>query len=143
VSSGIEPVFAYEYDRTIIQASGPVTEKIQDYGVRVFGVKGKRTSEVTIDEHLNVLLSAARHVDSAVSKTCNVGSDVAWDDFKTLYVKAHEGGAKGCTTFRVDGKRAGVLVSKDDADTTKEGENAPEGGACVYDPTTGRRTCDS
>lgn len=143
VSSGIEPVFAYEYDRTIIQASGPVTETIQDYGVRVFGVKGKRSSDVTIDEHLNVLLSAARNVDSAVSKTCNCGKDVSWDDFKSLYVKAYEGGAKGCTTFRANGKRAGILVAKDDSETTKEGEDAPEGGACVYDPTTGRRTCDS
>jgi ribonucleoside-diphosphate reductase alpha chain len=139
VSSGIEPVFAYSYDRTIIQKEGPVTETIEDYGVRVLGVKGKRTLEVTIDEHLDVLLSAARHVDSAVSKTCNVGGDVSWEDFKSVYVRAHQGGAKGCTTFRVDGKRSGVLVAKDDKAKDKESEEAM---ACTYDPSTGRRTCE-
>lgn len=142
ISSSIEPVFSYSYDRTIIQADGPVTETIEDYGVRVLGVKGKRSADVTIDEHLNVLLSAAAHVDSAVSKTCNCGPDVSWEDFKNLYVRAYEGGAKGCTTFRVNGKRAGVLVAKDDTTPASDKEPESEGGACVYDPATGRRTCE-
>lgn len=137
ISSGIEPVFAHSFSRTVIEAAGPRTETIEDYGSRVLGVKGKTTAEVTIEEHLNVLISAAKHVDSAVSKTCNVSGDVPWEDFKNLYVKAYEGGAKGCTTFRVDGKRAGILVASEEKKDETE-----EGGACVYDPNTGRRTCE-
>ncbi|MGZ8364796.1 MAG: adenosylcobalamin-dependent ribonucleoside-diphosphate reductase [Nitrospira sp.] len=136
VSSGIEPVFAYSYDRTVIEAQGPRTETIEDYGVRVLGVKGKRTCDVTIEEHLRVLTTAARNVDSAVSKTCNVPGDVPWEAFKEVYVQAYNGGAKGCTTFRTDGKRAGILVAKD-TETPDE-----EGTSCQIDPMTGRRSCE-
>lgn len=132
VSSAIEPVFAYGFDRTVIEEHGPRTERVDDYGVRVLGVRGKIASQVTIDEHLDVLITAAKRVDSAVSKTCNVGDEVTWDQFKGLYTRAWQEGAKGCTTFRATGKRGGVLVE------VKEEE--PQ-GACMIDPDTGRRDC--
>jgi ribonucleoside-diphosphate reductase alpha chain len=130
VSSGIEPVFSYSYDRAMRTAAGDRVETVTDYGVRVFGVNGKRTADVTVDEHLAVLLSAAGQVDSAVSKTCNVSGDVKWDDFKNLYVRAYEGGAKGCTTFRIDGKRTGILSSND-----------AEATACIILPD-GSKSCE-
>lgn len=136
VSSGIEPVFAYEYDRTVIEASGPRTETIQDYGVRVLGHKGKRACDVTVQEHVSVLTTAARYVDSAVSKTCNIPGETSWEAFKDVYVQAYNGGAKGCTTFRTDGKRAGILVTKDNEAPSEEGLT------CQIDPVTGRRSCE-
>lgn len=145
VSSGIEPVFAYAFDRTVIEASGPRTETVHDYGARVFGVRGKTCDQVTVGEHVAVLTTAALRVDSAVSKTCNVPSDIRWDDFCGVYVKAWEGGAKGCTTFRLGGKRTGILVAKDDSnDQANEGREpeAEPASACRIDPATGRRECD-
>ena len=100
VSSGIEPVFSYGFNRTLNTPSGVRTEYVEDYGSRELGVRGKIADECTVDDHLAVLLLAAKYVDSSVSKTCNVGDDVSFDEFKQLYVKAYEGGAKGCTTFR-------------------------------------------
>lgn len=144
VSSGIEPVFAYSFDRTVIEFEGPRIETVTDYGARVFGVKGKRANDVTVQEHVAALNTAALRVDSAVSKTCNVPSDVTWTDFKNVYVSAWAGGAKGCTTYRLGGKRSGILVSNDDA-AEKEPTVAvdpDEGKACRIDPTTGRRECD-
>jgi ribonucleoside-diphosphate reductase alpha chain len=135
VSSGIEPVFAYEFDRTVQTFDGPVTEKVSDYGMREFGIRGRRANDVTIDEHLAVLTEAQKYVDSAVSKTCNVPGDVKWDEFKSIYVRAWEEGAKGCTTFRTDGKRGGIL-------TTTEDDEAEEGSACYVDPNTGRHECE-
>lgn len=135
VSSGIEPVFSYEFDRTIQTFDGPATEKVTDYGFRQFNVRGKRSQDVTIDEHLAVLTEAQKYTDSAVSKTCNVPGDVSWDDFKGVYVKAWENGAKGCTTFRMDGKRGGILTTTDD-------DEAEEGSACYVNPETGRRECE-
>lgn len=136
VSSGIEPVFSYEYDRTIQTPKGPKIEVVTDYGVREFGVKGKRASDVTLDEHLAVLLTSQKNVDSAVSKTCNVGDHVEFDEFKNVYLKAFDGGAKGITTFRAAGKRMGILVDKP-AEAVDE-----DGGACAYDPATGMRSCE-
>ena len=143
VSSGIEPVFAYAFDRTIIEAAGPRVETVQDYGAQVFGVKGKTCDKVTVDEHVAALTTAAQRVDSAVSKTCNVPSDIKWDDFCGVYVAAWEGGAKGCTTFRLGGKRSGILVSKDAAEGEPEPvEEVEPAAACRVDPATGRRECD-
>lgn len=132
VSSGIEPVFSLVYERTINTPDGPRVEQIEDYGSRVFGVEGKTAAQCSIDDHLGVLLSAAKHVDSAVSKTCNVGDEVTWEEFKDVYVRAYEGGAKGITTFRASGKRYGILK-----EVPKE-----EGGACYIDPETGKKSCE-
>lgn len=132
VSSSIEPVFNYSTKRVIQMPEGPRTEVIEDYGYRVFGTLGKTTNEVTVDDHLNVLLAAQKYVDSAVSKTCNVGDDVSFDDFKDIYLRAYRGGAKGCTTFRKAGMKIGIL----------QDANTNQGESCKYDPSTGQKTCD-
>ena len=84
VSSGIEPVFAHSVRRLVNMDSGPREEVIPDYGVRVFNREGKTSSEVTVREHLDVLLSARPFVDSSISKTCNVPSDTPWASFKDI-----------------------------------------------------------
>lgn len=138
ISSGLEPVFSYGMERTVIEFEGPRKELIEDYGVRVFGVRGRRSSDVTVAEHVAVLAAAAELVDSAVSKTCNVDSRVSWDEFKRVYDSAWELGCKGITTYRADGKRGGVIVAKDD-DTGKAQEEA---ASCTIDPETGHRSCE-
>ena len=148
VSSGIEPVFAYSFDRTVHKDHNVSVETVEDYGYSVLNTKGRKTADVTVAQHLNVLSLAQRHVDSAVSKTCNVPSDISWEDFKMVYVTAWENGCKGITTFRSGGKRGGILVAKED-DTADEQEDVigvasePEepATACYLDPVTGRREC--
>lgn len=134
VSSGIEPVFALRTNRIVNLSDGAHTVVSLDYGLATFGVEGKTCDRVTVQEHLDVLVAAAERVDSAVSKTCNVPSDIPWSDFKGLYVQAYERGAKGCTTYRVGGKRDGILTAAND--------NQDVGAACVYDPETGVRSCE-
>lgn len=130
VSSGIEPVFDYSFDRTVIEFQGPRKEIIEDYGVSVLEVRGKRAADVTVQEHIDVLVTAQKYVDSAVSKTCNVPKDIAWEDFKKIYFDAWQRGAKGCSTFRVGGKRAGVLEASD-----------PAALSCEID-SSGRKSCE-
>jgi ribonucleoside-diphosphate reductase alpha chain len=147
ISSGIEPVFSHRYERTIQTFEGPKTEIVEDYGARVFGVLGKTANELSVFDHVNVLIVASKYVDSACSKTCNVGDDVTWDQFKDVYMQAFLGGASGCTTFRQSGKRYGILnstASEDIAEEPEEEEDTfvDEGGACYFDPNTGLRTCE-
>jgi ribonucleoside-diphosphate reductase alpha chain len=134
ISSGIEPVFSYTTQRPVNTPSGQVIHEVEDYGYRNFGVKGKLTDDVTADEHVAVLTTASRWVDSAVSKTCNVDGKMPWDQFKNIYKKAWEGGAKGCTTFNKDGKRFALLTS-----SPKKEES--ESKACTFDPSTGQKEC--
>jgi ribonucleoside-diphosphate reductase alpha chain len=133
VSSGIEPVFAYEVDRAIDTATdGKIIRRFKDYGHAFLGVSGKTVDQVTAAEHVAVLQSAQRFVDSAVSKTCNVTGEMPWEDFKDIYMKAWEAGCKGCTTYNIDGKRGAVLKAAE----------PKEGAACYIDPTTGRKECE-
>ena len=147
VSSGIEPVFSHFYDRTIQTFDGPTVERVSDYGYRVFGVKGKTADELSVFDHVRVLNVASKYVDSACSKTCNVGDDVTWEQFKQVYMDAYEGGSSGCTTFRASGKRYGILNASTSEDMVvekpEEKDNfIDEGGACYYDPATGLRKCE-
>ena len=129
VSSGIEPVFSHKTERTVIEFEGPRKITVEDYGVKNFGVLGKKAADVSIDEHLAVLVAASKHVDSSVSKTCNVPASTKWEDFKNLYFQAWKNGCKGCTTFQMEGKRAPILKDV-------------EPSSCAFDPATGRRDCN-
>ena len=147
VSSGIEPVFSYVTKRTIQTFDGPTEEIVEDYGYREFGVKGKTADQLSVFDHVRVLNVASQYVDRACSKTCNVGDDVTWEQFKQVYMDAYEGGSSGCTTFRASGKRFGILNA---ASSENDVEEKPaekdnfieEGGACYFDPATGLRKCE-
>jgi ribonucleotide reductase alpha subunit len=136
VSSGCEPVFDYTTSRPVNTPTGVEIVEVEDFGVATFGVRGRRASEVTAREHVEVLTTAQKWVDSAVSKTCNMDGSMSWEDFKGLYWSAWEGGAKGCTTFNIDGKRMALLTGK----TKTEPKEEPE-LSCTIDPVTGRRDC--
>ena len=129
VSSSIEPLVAEEFSRTVIEFDGPRKESIQDYGMRVFGVRGKAASEVSVKEHVDVLVTAQKYMDSAVSKTCNVGANVSWEEFKNIYMDAWQRGAKGCTTYRASGKRRGIF-------------EVPAATSCEFDAASGRKNCE-
>lgn len=141
ISSGIEPVFTHEYTRTIIKEDGPVQESISDFGYREWGIRGRMAGELSPEEHVNVLINAQRYVDSACSKTCNVGADVSWERFQQVYMSAYDGGAKGCTTFRAAGKRMGILNEKKDIEEKEYIDDEDEVQACIIDSKTGQPTC--
>lgn len=136
VSSGIEPPFSLFYDRTIQQFDGQTIERVEDYAYTQ-GFSGLTANEIPAADHVRVLALASALVDSAVSKTCNVGDEVTYEEFKTLYENAHALGCSGITTFRASGKRYGILneVKEDKQD------NEPKAEACFIDPNTGQKEC--
>jgi len=138
VSSGIEPVFSYSQERKVKTIEGDEKVILRDYGVEYFGVKGRRANDLTAREHVDVLTTAARYIDSSVSKTCNVSPDIEWEDFKSLYIQAWEGGAKGCTTYtpKPEGEGRGSVIESLD-----EEAEAWDPTKCVWDPATGKKDC--
>ena len=133
VSSGIEPPFSLYYDRTIQQFDGHTVQRVEDYAYRQ-GYSGRTANEIGAEEHLSVLPLTSQFVDSAVSKTCNVGDNVSYEQFKNLYYDAWKSGCKGITTFRAAGKRYGILNEVKEEDQKTE--------ACFIDPSTGQKSCD-
>ncbi len=136
VSSGIEPPFSHYYDRTVQSFDGQNIERVEDYAYTQ-GIAGRTANEISAEEHLNVLILASQYVDSAVSKTCNVGENVPYDDFKQLYYKAWAAGCSGITTFRASGKRFGILNEVEKSNDNEE----PKAEACFIDPATGQKEC--
>ncbi len=135
VSSGIEPPFSLEYDRNVIFENGRTeTYRLEDYAYDVHDIKGVTADELSGVDHVDMLNLASKYVDSSVSKTCNVGPDTTFEEFKDLYMRAYKGGASGCTTFRSAGMRGGILK--------KIEETVDDGAACFIDPNTGLRTCE-
>ncbi len=126
VSSSIEPVFSYEQRRTVRGEHETKDVIIQDYGVKYLDTRGKRTVDVTVAEHLDVLEGAQRWTDSAVSKTVNCDGSVSWEDFSKIYTDAWDRGCKGITTYRTDGMREGVLASADTCEIMPDGTKSCE-----------------
>ena len=133
VSSGIEPVFAHELNRTVITEVGPQTVKLKDYIYNYYDIKSETTEGLSIVDHLEIQNAVQPWVDSAVSKTINVGDDECFDELKIIYSEAWRTKLKGVTTFRLSGKRYGIL--------NKIEEKEEEGTACFFDPETGQKEC--
>jgi len=135
ISSGIEPPFALSYNRKVRQDGGSFkTYYVEDYAYSEYGVKGRTSEEISAQDHIKVLCLASELVDSACSKTCNVGDHVTFDEFKDLYIMAYDGGASGCTTFRPSSFEGAILTRVDP-------QEEQVGGACFIDPETGERSC--
>ena len=141
VSSGIEPVFAYEYTRKVLQKDGSRTEeKVTDYAVQMWrDVKGDaplpdyfvNAQTLAPLEHVKMQAAAQKWVDSSISKTINCPEDISFDDFKDVYMEAWDTGCKGCTTYRPNDVTGSVLS----VESSKEEAPAPmptEGGDVIH-----------
>ena len=137
ISSGLEPTFALEVDRTLLTENGPTNIKLKDYVYNKYSIKGETVDDLDTDAHLSTQIAAQPFIDSAISKTINVGNGVTFEEFKDIYKKAWKGKLKGVTTFRIAGKRYGILNKIEPA--IKEEINS--GSACFFDET-GSKSCD-
>jgi len=139
-SNGIEPSFAHHYFRNVIQEGRKTKEKVdvfsfellayrqlvaadaapdQDDGPRALPEYFVSSEDISPEEHVDIQAAAQIWIDSSISKTANVPTDYAYEDFKNIYLYAHEKGLKGCTTFRFNPEAfQGVLVKEKDLQNT-------------------------
>ena len=141
VSNGIEPTFAHSYSRNVIREGKKSKEKVDVLSYELLAyrhlvnpqaaasVEDKAnalpdyfvtTDDITPKQHVDVQAAAQKWVDSSISKTANVPTDFAFEDFQGIYQYAWEKGLKGCTTFRFNPEAfQGVLVKEQDLENTK------------------------
>jgi ribonucleoside-diphosphate reductase alpha chain len=75
--------------------------------------------EVMPRQHVDIQAASQKWIDSSISKTANVPTNFPYEEFKGIYVYAHEQGLKGCTTFRFNPEAfQGVLVKEEDLKNT-------------------------
>ncbi len=124
VSSGVEPVYEFEFIRKDRlgehlmyhplfeewKKQNPKTQR-PDYFVSA--------NDLTPEEHVKVQAVAQDYIDSSISKTVNAPKTHTVDDVKRLYEMAFDMGLKGITYMR-DGSREGVLSRKEEKKEEKE-----------------------
>ncbi|MHA3977795.1 adenosylcobalamin-dependent ribonucleoside-diphosphate reductase [Halovulum sp. GXIMD14794] len=140
VSSGIEPVFAHSYTRKVLQNDGSRTEEeVVDYAVQAWRDRNGDAplpdhfvdaQSLTPLEHVRMQAAAQKWIDSSISKTINCPADIAFDDFKDVYLQAWELGCKGCTTYRPNDVTGSVLSVTPSAEEAKP--EPDESGEVVY-----------
>ena len=129
VSSGVEPVFAYAYNRKVRQPDGSSRqEAVEDYALTVWKrLHGEAeppqdvfvsAQTLTPREHLVMQAAAQWMIDSSISKTVNCPADIAFDAFCDVYLEGWRMGCKGLTTYRPNDVTGSVLsVDAPPADT--------------------------
>ena len=127
-SSGLEPIFSLEYERKI-KFGGQDDSNIQIYPMRDYAygewlkVKDNEkcivkedvfqtAMDLSVDAHINILGVMAFHTDMSCSKTINIPTDYPFEKTKEVYDKCHKLGIKGCTIFRPNPVRQGILVTE-------------------------------
>ena len=132
VSSGIEPIFAAQYTRKILEDDGVThrEEVVQDYAVHLLHsletdtirpkeemIRGLATAQVlTPADHLKMVAAVQPWVDSSISKTINCPEDISYDNFQEIYLEAYDSGLKGCTTYRPNAVTGSVLSVESDVE---------------------------
>jgi ribonucleoside-diphosphate reductase alpha chain len=139
-SNGIEPSFAHQYSRNVIREGKKSKEKVDVLSYELLAYRELVNTKaspysaeadaklpdyfITADDikpkaHVDIQAAAQKWIDSSISKTANVPTDFAYDDFKDIYLYAYEQGLKGCTTFRFNPEAfQGVLVKDKDLENT-------------------------
>jgi ribonucleoside-diphosphate reductase alpha chain len=139
-SNGIEPSFAHHYFRNVIREGKKSKEKVDVFSFELLAYREivnprampsstnpaeklpdyfTTADDITPRSHVDIQAASQKWIDSSISKTANVPTDFKYDEFKDIYVYAHEQGLKGCTTFRFNPEAfQGVLVKEEDLKNT-------------------------
>ncbi len=133
-SSGIEPIFSLSYDRKVKIGGQDDKDvkivKMMDYAYYLYHKlkdDGKQLDfdehdifptalNMSVDDHVAMLAIISKYTDMSVSKTINVPTEASFDEVKDIYIQCWKKGIKGCTIFRPNTIRQGILLTEDKKD---------------------------
>lgn len=143
VSGGIEPIFATSYDRKTESLFGEekhykVYTPIVKYYMEKYGLSDEKnlpsyfvtSHNISYRSRIDMQAIWQQHIDASISSTINIPSEFTVENIIDLYIYAWKCGLKGCTIYRDNCKRSGVLSTKDtkkkDVDLSPKTESAIE-----------------
>jgi ribonucleoside-diphosphate reductase alpha chain len=130
-SGGIEPSFSHQYFRNLTTEGKKTRQQQVVYSKEFLLYKelyGKNKTDeqllkdlpdyfVTADTisweaHLNMVAAVQKWVDSSISKTCNVPTEILFKEFEGVYNYAYQAGCKAVSTFRYNPETLGAILSR-------------------------------
>ena len=139
VSSGIEPYFALAYKRSLkgqLQDEIVMNKHLEKYllendmykdniidGIINIGIENvddipnevkaiyTTAQKMEPEDHVLMQVSAQRHIDNSISKTCNFQHNASKDYVAKIFNEANKGKCKGITVYRDGCRDAQVFVS--------------------------------
>lgn len=145
-SSGIEPIFSLSYDRKVKVGGQDDKDikivKMMDYAYYLYNEmkqQGKRIEfdestifptalNMSVDDHVDMLAIISKYTDMSVSKTINVPTEASFEEVKDIYMNCWNQGIKGCTIFRPNAIRRGILITEN---TDKQEPESPTESAAL------------
>ena len=118
-SSGIEPVFALEFTKEVLEGKRfsyrnryYVEALERDESPGAIGRVFKTSHQIAPEWHVKMQSAFQENVDNAVSKTINMPNSATVEDVEKAYILAWKTHCKGITVFR-DGCRSGQVLYVD------------------------------
>jgi len=137
-SSGIEPIFARSFKRTIRTgvADETRTEEVSDYAWKLWKDANATdnaeippffVTTVDIDAYKSIDMQAVvqKYIDHSISKTLNLQPGTTFEEYKNLFMYGYEKGLKGFTTFNPEGSMKGILEYSEKKDKGVQRRIAP------------------
>lgn len=132
VSSGIEPVYEFEFIRRDRLGEHILRHPLYEAWLQTYKAEhGKdpdkadrpeyfvSANDLTPEDHVRVQAAIQEYVDASISKTVNAPKSHTVEDVKRLYTLAYELGCKGIAYMR-EGSREGVLTRKEEEPKKEE-----------------------
>ncbi len=123
VSTGVEPNFAFSYNRRTVSLNGEEkTYKVYARIVQEYkAVTGNDTlpdyfvSSADVDYHDRIKVQAMlqKYIDASISSTVNLPNSATVEDVADLYMEAWKNGLKGITIWRDGCQRQGILTKEE------------------------------
>lgn len=126
VSSGVEPIFGLRYQRDVINPEREtVTYMLENHAYHCWRAMYQTaplpeqfiTADcITPAEQVTMLAAIQPYVDNAISKTIHIPTNYEFNDFRVIFDSAYDLGLKGCTVFRSNSARRGIIQHCNDAE---------------------------
>ena len=132
ISGGLEPIFAYSYNRkteslhgkekVYDQSPGVVREYMKKHDLNDFDLLPEyfvTAKDLDYKERINMQAAWQRSIDASISSTVNLPYDSTPEDVFNIYMRAWSVGLKGITVFRDGCRRASILTTSPKTEETK------------------------
>lgn len=133
VSTGVEPNFAFSYNRRTVSLNNEETtykvdaKIVQEYkkatGATMLPDYFIASADIDYHDRIKVQAMLQRYIDASISSTVNLPHETTIEQVFDLYMEAWKQGLKGITIWRDGCQRQGILTKEEDK---KEPEITPK-----------------